>query len=158
MRFYKLRVTPDAANKASMFNEQIKPEIIAEENDPFRTHWILESKGEEFLVGEKVSLGQHFSLDQVSSLAKFFQALLLSDPSRLGYTVRRPFYGTKFNTRDYPSNQMILDDVETIISVTLSDRFGIEARAYKVFYMPRRISLADSTSGLFRDVGDTRLL
>ena len=67
MRFYKLRVTPDAANKASMFNEQIKPEIIAEENDPFRTQWILESKGDEFMVGEKVSLQQHFSVKSQSS-------------------------------------------------------------------------------------------
>lgn len=54
MRFYKLRVTPNAANIASTFNEQFKPEIISEFNDPFRVDWIT-SPSEEFFVGEKVS-------------------------------------------------------------------------------------------------------
>ncbi len=54
MRFYKLRVTPDAANKAAMFNEQFKPETIAEEHDPFRMNWITEPPADEYLVGDKV--------------------------------------------------------------------------------------------------------
>ncbi|KAA1469027.1 actin-like ATPase domain-containing protein [Dentipellis sp. KUC8613] len=111
MRFYKLRVTPDAANKAAMFNEQFKPEIISEEHDPFRMIWITEPPADEYLVGDK--------------------ALRLSDPERLGYAVRWPMHGTKFNTRDYPSNQMILDDVETIITDTLLDKFDIHPRQYK---------------------------
>jgi hypothetical protein len=56
MRFYKLRVTPDAASKASVFNEQFKPEIIPQENDPFRTNWIQEPSEDDFLVGEQVTL------------------------------------------------------------------------------------------------------
>ncbi|TFY71544.1 hypothetical protein EVG20_g1464 [Dentipellis fragilis] len=111
MRFYKLRVTPDAANKAAMFNEQFKPETIAEEHDPFRMNWITEPPADEYLVGDK--------------------ALRLADPERLGYAVRWPMRGTKFNTRDYPSNQMILDDVETIINDTLLDKFDIHPRQYK---------------------------
>lgn len=53
MRFYKLRVTPNATAIASTFNEQFKPEIIAPHNDPFSVEWINESE-EEILVGEKV--------------------------------------------------------------------------------------------------------
>lgn len=56
MRFYKLRVTPNATSIASTFNEQFKPEIIPEQNDPFRVHWIHESLDDDaYLVGDKVS-------------------------------------------------------------------------------------------------------
>lgn len=54
MKFYKLRVTANAANIASTFNEQFKPEIIPETNDPFRIHWVNTSE-EEVIVGEKVN-------------------------------------------------------------------------------------------------------
>ena len=56
MRFYKLRVTPNAAHIASTFNEQFKPETIQEHNDPFRVDWITEPPdSEDVLVGEKVT-------------------------------------------------------------------------------------------------------
>ncbi len=54
MRFYKLRVTTNAANIASTFNEQFKPEIIPENVDPFRVNWITTPSKEDYLVGEKV--------------------------------------------------------------------------------------------------------
>ncbi len=54
MRFYKLRVTANAASIASTFNEQFKPEVIPETNDPFRVHWV-HSSDEEFIIGEKVT-------------------------------------------------------------------------------------------------------
>ena len=54
MRFYKLRVTPDAATKATMFNEQFKPELIPEQNDPFCVDWIHDIATEPYYVGEKV--------------------------------------------------------------------------------------------------------
>lgn len=54
MRFYKLRVTTNAATVASTFNEQFKPEIIPEANDPFRVDWITSTPDDEYLVGEKV--------------------------------------------------------------------------------------------------------
>lgn len=53
MRFYKLRVTTNAANIATTFNEQFKPETIPETNDPFRVDWVS-SSDEEYIVGEKV--------------------------------------------------------------------------------------------------------
>ncbi|KAG6821198.1 hypothetical protein H0H93_004018 [Arthromyces matolae] len=39
MKFYKLRVTHNSTAIATTFNEQFKPEIIAEYNDPFRVEW-----------------------------------------------------------------------------------------------------------------------
>ncbi|KAI0064006.1 actin-like ATPase domain-containing protein [Artomyces pyxidatus] len=111
MRFYKLYVTPGASTKATSFNEQFKPEIIAEENDPFRIQWIQEPTEDPYLVGEN--------------------ALRLADPAALGYVVRWPILGTKFNTRDYPSNQLIIDDIEAIIRTTLQDKFDIQSNMYK---------------------------
>lgn len=113
MRFYKLRVTPNAANIASTFNEQFVPETIPEMNDPFRIDWIQGSVEEEHLVGDK--------------------AIHLADPAASGYVVRWPFYGGKFNTRDYPSNQMILSDIETILRDILYEKLGIEPRTYNEY-------------------------
>ncbi|KAI0047018.1 hypothetical protein FA95DRAFT_1473176, partial [Auriscalpium vulgare] len=112
MRFYKLRVTPDAANKASAFNEQLKPEIIAEENDPFQPDWIQHSDAP-FHVGD--------------------DALRVADPERLGYVLRWPIVGKRFNTRDYTSNQMIIDDVETILRESLRTKLNITPAMYKEF-------------------------
>ncbi|KAH7927316.1 actin-like ATPase domain-containing protein [Leucogyrophana mollusca] len=112
MRFYKLRVTPNAAGIASTFNEQFKPEIIPEVNDPFRVDWIQESSEDaEALIGEN--------------------ALRISDPQLLNYTVRWPIHGSNFNTRDYPSVRMILDDIEAIIRTVLKDKFSIERQDYR---------------------------
>ncbi|KAI6164647.1 hypothetical protein EDD17DRAFT_1561775 [Pisolithus thermaeus] len=102
MRFYKLRVTQNATSIASTFNEQFRPEIIPEANDPFRVEWIHEPD-KEYLIGEQV--------------------LRISDPRKLGYSVRWPIHGHNFNTRDYPSVQMILDDIETIISTALFEKY-----------------------------------
>ena len=56
MRFYKLRVTPNAASIASEFNEQFKPESMTESNDLSRIDWIRELVDtQDFLVGEKES-------------------------------------------------------------------------------------------------------
>ncbi|KAL1944865.1 hypothetical protein VTO73DRAFT_2485 [Trametes versicolor] len=109
MRFYKLRVTPNAAGIATTFNEQFKPEIIPEQNDPYSVDWIY-SSDEPYYVGE--------------------EALRIADPERMGYVTRWPIYGGNFNTRDYPSMQLIYSDVETIFREALKQK-GIEASAYK---------------------------
>ena len=54
MRFYKLRVTTNAATVASQFNEQFKPETIPEANDPFRVDWITSTPEDEYIVGDRV--------------------------------------------------------------------------------------------------------
>jgi len=53
MKFYKLRVTQNAASVASAFNESFKPEIIPDSADPYKIDWITEAN-EDVLVGEKV--------------------------------------------------------------------------------------------------------
>ncbi|KAH9975732.1 hypothetical protein BGW80DRAFT_1436314 [Lactifluus volemus] len=111
MRFYKLRVTPDAAIKAAMFNEQFKPELIPEQNDPFCVDWIHDIATEPYYVGEK--------------------ALRLADPERQGYVVRWPIKGSRFNTRDYTSIAVVIDDIETILETSLKDSLGISHRDYK---------------------------
>ena len=66
-----------------------------------------------------------------------WQALRLADPEKQGYIVRWPILGSRFNTRDYPSVALIVDDIETILETSLQDSFGISRRAYKVFFLFR---------------------
>ncbi|KAH9967476.1 actin-related protein [Russula dissimulans] len=105
MRFYKLRVTPDAVVKAATFNEQLKPELIPEQIDPSRVDWIHDVAAEPYYVGEK--------------------ALRLADPLKQGYVIRWPILGSKFNTRDYPSVALIIDDIETILETSLQGSFAV---------------------------------
>ncbi|KAJ7281463.1 hypothetical protein C8J57DRAFT_1297692 [Mycena rebaudengoi] len=102
MRFYKLRVTPNAANVASVFNEQFQPEIIAEHNDPYQLEWIKD--GADVLVGDK--------------------ALLLAHPHDSGYVVRWPIQGSNFNYSRLPV-------IQTVIRHTLLDKLAIHPRDYK---------------------------
>ncbi|KAF9525320.1 nucleus protein [Crepidotus variabilis] len=104
MKFYKLRVTPNATKIALTFNEQFKPERIAEHND-YQTEWIDGNTTDEVLVGE--------------------QALRLIDPVASNYMVRWPIYSSNFNTRDYNSLQIVLSDLESIIRNTLSEKMNI---------------------------------
>ncbi|KAG7444906.1 actin-like ATPase domain-containing protein [Guyanagaster necrorhizus] len=113
MRFYKLRVTPNAANLASTFNAAFQPEIIPEHNDPFQVEWVDESCSKDVLVGEK--------------------ALLIADPQRAGYSVKWPIYGPNFNTRDYSSLRVLMGDIEMILRQTLRDKLNINQRDYGIF-------------------------
>ncbi|KAG6810888.1 hypothetical protein H0H92_009918 [Tricholoma furcatifolium] len=111
MKFYKLRVTNNATTIASTFNEQFKPEIIAEYNDPFRVEWTEKISNEDVYFGE--------------------QALCMADPQSAGYTLRYPIYSSNFNTRDYPSLQVILSDIELILRATLKDKLQVDPKDYK---------------------------
>ncbi|KIL69325.1 hypothetical protein M378DRAFT_69891 [Amanita muscaria Koide BX008] len=111
MRFYKHRVTPNATSIARTFNEQFKPEIIPEHNDPYRVEWLDASCNEAVLIGEK--------------------ALRLAEPERSGYLVRWPIYGHNFNTRDYKSTQENLSDIDILIRKTLQENMNIEPSEYK---------------------------
>ncbi|THU81080.1 actin-like ATPase domain-containing protein [Dendrothele bispora CBS 962.96] len=114
MRFYKLRVSRNAGSIASTYNDSRKPEIIAEHNDPYRIDWIDgPNANEDVLVGE--------------------QALRIADPQASNYMVRWPIYGSNFNTRDYPSIQLILSDIEVLLRATLQDQLGIEPSDYQKY-------------------------
>ncbi|KAF8745459.1 hypothetical protein AX14_008889 [Amanita brunnescens Koide BX004] len=110
MRFYKHRVTPNATSIARTFNEQFKPEIIPEHNDPYRVDW-LDSCQENVLIGER--------------------ALRLAEPEKAGFLLRWPIYGHNFNTRDYGSIQENLSDIETLLRQTLQENMSIQPADYQ---------------------------
>jgi hypothetical protein len=68
MRFYKLRVTPNANDIASTFNKQFQPEIIAEYNDPYRVEWTENVSSEDAYAGDEVCLITSFILCEFSGL------------------------------------------------------------------------------------------
>ncbi len=74
--------------------------------------------------------------------------------------MRRPILGSRFNTRDYPSVALIVDDIETILETSLQDSFGISRRAYKVFFYSGHdcAYIFNNIQGLLSCAGDTRLL
>ena len=111
MKFYKLRVTPNAFNVTTSFNEAFEPEIIPEHNDPNHVDWITTST-KDVLVGEP--------------------AMQLADPLQSGYVVRWPIYGATFNTRDYSSIHITLGDIEEIIRTVLREELSIPPSEYKV--------------------------
>lgn len=45
-----------------------------------------------------------------------------------------PIYGSNFNTKDYSSIQMLLSDLEALISSTLLERFNIQPSEFKVIF------------------------
>ncbi|RXW22152.1 hypothetical protein EST38_g3702 [Candolleomyces aberdarensis] len=111
MRFYKLRVTPNAAAIASTFNEQFKPEIIT--SDPKQIQWLDKVEQANVVVGG--------------------EALRIGNPEDSGYRVRWPIHAGNFNTRDYDSMQLLLSDTETLIEHTLRDKLDINRKDYKNF-------------------------
>lgn len=110
MRFYKLRVTPNATKIASTFNEQFKPEVITD-HEALEMEWIDETCSEDVLVGEK--------------------ALRIADPRLSNYAVRWPILASNFNVKDYQSIQENLSDLEALIRYTLWDRMNIGFTDYK---------------------------
>jgi actin-related protein 8 len=128
MRFYKLRVTPNATSVASTFNKHFKPEIIREMNDPFHVEWI-QGDGGDVLVGEQASRIQE---TLIVSLTRYHQALRIADPVGQGYSVQWPILGSQFNARDYASLQLILSDIETILRIVIKEKLNIEANDYHV--------------------------
>lgn len=127
MRFYKLRVTPNATKIASTFNEQFKPEVITD-HEALEMEWIDETCSEDVLVGEKVSV----VLLRNDKVLSFVQALRIADPHLSNYAVRWPILASNFNTKDYQSIQANLSDLEALIRHTLWDRMNISFTDYKV--------------------------
>ena len=134
MRFYKLRITPNATKIASTFNEQFQPERISEHND-YEQEWIDGTKTDATLVGEQVRYPSHDVVATAHMVAR--KALRLADPLVGNYSVKWPIHGSNFNTRDYTSLQAILRDLELLISHTLADRFDIKQSEYGVCISPR---------------------
>ncbi|KXN92421.1 Actin-related protein 8 [Leucoagaricus sp. SymC.cos] len=58
-------------------------------------------------------------------------ALRVGDPERAGYIVRYPIYNRNFNLRDYPSVQVVLNDIEAIIRKALQEKCELQQQDYK---------------------------
>jgi actin-related protein 8 len=54
MRFYKLDVIKNAAAGCIRFNSKSEPELLDEENDPYRIQWVTTPPTNETVVGERV--------------------------------------------------------------------------------------------------------
>ena len=78
------------------------------------------------------------------------QALQLADPHEMGYVVRWPLYGGHVNARDYPSNQLVLSDIEVVLRETLSKSLSIDQKSYNVRLYPVASfrAIEDTTVGL----------
>ncbi|WWC90112.1 uncharacterized protein L201_005045 [Kwoniella dendrophila CBS 6074] len=98
-------------------NAKIKPENLPEHNDPYRIDW-TESDNRPFYIGT--------------------EALRL--PEKSGYKVRYPILQRNFNTRDWTSSQLLLDDISTIIQESLRTELDITPKDYHkysvVFIIP----------------------
>ncbi|KIJ55715.1 hypothetical protein M422DRAFT_151102 [Sphaerobolus stellatus SS14] len=107
MLFYKLHIVPKASEICTNFNEQVQPEIIADHNDPYRVDWIEGNPKEDVLK--------------------------MADPHKIGYTVRWPFHGGRFNFADYGNlgQQALLNDIETIWRMMLRDMLKIKPETFK---------------------------
>lgn len=93
-------------------NSKAKPESIPEHNDPRRIEW-TELEGREYMVGN--------------------DAIRL--PSSKGWKVRYPIVQRRFNTRDWQSHQLLLDDFTRILQESLRTELNIEPLEYKVGFM-----------------------
>lgn len=91
-------------------NSKAKPEPIPEHNDPYRVDW-TELDGRKFVVGT--------------------EALQLADSS--GFTVRYPIHHRGFNSRDWVSIQLLLDDITLILQEALRTELGIKPVDYKTY-------------------------
>jgi actin-related protein 8 len=94
-------------------NAKAKPESIPEHNDPRRIEWTEDLDGRKFVVGT--------------------DALRL--PVSKGWRIRYPILQRKFNTRDWDSHQLLLDDFTIILQESLRTELGIKPIDYKVGYM-----------------------
>jgi len=61
----------------------------------------------------------------------------MADPHKLGYTVRWPFHGGKFNFADYGNlgQQALLNDIEIIWKTVLRDMLKIKPETFKVRFV-----------------------
>ena len=153
MNFYKLPVNHNAADQASSFNTRFVPEVISDQTDPYRVRWITDGSQGDVLIGEKVCLNSYVHTPHWSLLAFFktfssLQVRRLSDPQKLGYSIKWPIFGGNFNTRDYSSIPAVLNDLEHIWTETLEKNCNIPRKTFKVCFYRLRAQYAYLHSSL----------
>lgn len=91
-------------------NAKARPEPIPEHQDPYRIDW-TELNKRDFVVGT--------------------EALRLAPSS--GYRIRYPILQRRFNSRDWASMQLLLDDLTVILQESLRTELGVKPIDYKTF-------------------------
>ena len=69
----------------------------------------------------------------------------------MGYVVRWPLYGGHVNARDYPSNQLVLSDIEVVLRETLSESLSIDPKSYGVRFHLSFFGVAYSWHFILKD-------
>lgn len=110
LRQGKLTTDSKEGQRVKATNARAKPENISEHNDSRRIDWTELEGNRPFLVGN--------------------DALRL--PTNKGWRLRYPILQRKFNTRDWSSHQLLLDDFTTILQESLRTELGIKPIDYKV--------------------------
>ncbi|KAL7422269.1 Actin-like protein arp8 [Cryptotrichosporon argae] len=91
-------------------NAKAKPENLPEHNDPYRIDW-TEPNNRPFIIGT--------------------EALRLPESAR--YQLRWPIMRRGFNTRDWKTSQLLIDDIATILEETMRTELQITPRDYSKF-------------------------
>lgn len=89
-------------------NAKARPEPLPEHQDPYRIDW-TEVNGRDFIVGT--------------------EALRLAESS--GFRIRYPILQRRFNSRDWASLQLLLDDLTIILQESLRTELDIKPIDYK---------------------------
>ncbi|KAJ1901028.1 actin-like protein arp8 [Kickxella alabastrina] len=143
-RHSKRKVPPNVYSQVLTYNENSRPEVIQDHNDPFKTEWVQDSeiKGDQ-VIGERV--------------------LRIADPDK--FIIRHPLRNGSFNIQDYASVEDILGDIESIWTGALEAELGIGRREFSkyavVLVIPdvfSRVEVAALSDVLLRRMGFQHLL
>ncbi|KAI7832959.1 hypothetical protein BX661DRAFT_178868 [Kickxella alabastrina] len=143
-RHSKRKVPPNVYSQVLTYNENSRPEVIQDHNDPFKTEWVQDSeiKGDQ-VIGERV--------------------LRIADPDK--FIIRHPLRNGSFNIQDYASVEEILGDIESIWTGALEAELGIGRREFSkyavVLVIPdvfSRVEVAALSDVLLRRMGFQHLL
>lgn len=110
LRANKLTTDWRDGTRVNAANAKAKPETLPEHSDPHRIDW-TELEGRKFFVGD--------------------EALKLAESS--GFSVRWPIVQRSFNTRDWDSKQLLLNDMTLILTESLRTQLDIKPISFKEY-------------------------
>lgn len=137
LRANKLTTDWRDGTRVNAANAKAKPETLPEHSDPHRIDW-TELNGRKFFVGD--------------------EAIKLAESS--GFSLRWPIVQRTFNTRDWDSKQLLLNDLTLILTESLRTELDIRPINFKeysvVLIVPdhgQRVYVQELTNILLRVMG-----
>lgn len=137
LRANKLTTDWRDGTRVNAANAKAKPETLPEHSDPHRIDW-TEVNGRQFFVGD--------------------EAIKLAESS--GFSLRWPIVQRTFNTRDWDSKQLLLNDLTLILTESLRTELDIRPINFKeyavVLIVPdhgQRVYVQELTNILLRVMG-----